>query len=152
MKKFKFDGMCLKMNKYDKMIEGKKEKSRARIEEVKRIILKMKEEREDVNYYTVSKKANCARSFLYKHSDIKELISNSSNITNGDINKENQLLLRISLLEKQIEELSKEGKDDLRKINEKQRIKIDQLKKEIQQKNEIINKLTIQLFNNQKYE
>ena len=72
--------------------------------------------------------------------------------TNGDINKENQLLLRISLLEKQIEELSKEGKDDLRKINEKQRIKIDQLKKEIQQKNEMINKLTIQLFNNQKYE
>ena len=141
------------MTNYQKMVEGKKEKSLQKVDMVKNIISLMKKNNECINFYTVSKKANCSRSFLYNHHELRDIISlNSQESKVKDIKTDNQLKLRIRFLEKQIEELTKDGKEDLRKTIERQRAQIEKFKEQQRRDRETIDKLTLRLFESQNYE
>ena len=59
---------------------------------IKQIIKNMEEKNEKISFYSVSKKANCARTFLYNDTELRELINSrrrlSLNMVNNLPNKQ----------------------------------------------------------------
>ena len=62
------------MEKYEKMINNRKEYSSLKVEKVAKKIDELIEKGDDISFYSISKKAKCSRSFLYNHECLRKRI------------------------------------------------------------------------------
>ena len=138
------------MEKYGKMLEKRKEMSSVKVEHTKKIIEKMIRNNNKITFYTVAKKADCSRNFLYKNIELRELIIN---------NRESELIISkkdektiINSFKEEYERIKKENDNYCRSekgklINEIKilKIKIEKLEKNNKELTEENHSLLLQL-------
>lgn len=83
-----------------KITEISKQKSTQKAIHTKQVILEMAEKGENISFYTVAEKAKVSRPFLYRHSELKELMLTLriSHMTKQELQQE-VLRLRLKVLE-----------------------------------------------------